>query len=50
MRDIAGNGGIEYWRFKAKAEGTDTLSFEYRRPLEDDSKAQKQQYIILVTK
>jgi inhibitor of cysteine peptidase len=44
---MVGAGGVEEWTFRASAEGTATVTFEYRRPWEPDQPpAQRKTFVI----
>jgi inhibitor of cysteine peptidase len=46
--DRVGSGGVEMFRFKGIAKGTDTVVMEYRRPWESNPPAEIRKIIIRV--
>lgn len=45
---MTGVGGNEVWKFKGKATGVDTLTFEYARSWEKDSKVETKKFVVKV--
>jgi len=47
---IVGSGGVEEWTFRANAEGTATITFEYRRPWEKDQPPAERKTFVIVAR
>jgi len=47
---MVGSGGIEEWTFRANAAGTATITFEYRRPWEEDQPPAERKTFVIVAR